>query len=224
MKQHKDIYMTLTDRALWARIASYPMPADAAGVSFEDQLRDAHGISLRTARTAIAEYRRFLYLSALKQGRTVPTKAVDEVWHLHLTHTRDYWERFVPQVLDGQPIHHSPGQPQGHIDDFRATEGRYVAEFGEDPPKGMWKTATRKGNVLTGVLAVAFGLCFVTASLNNDVPLPFTAFAVIWTAIAAWSLFAALTTSDDGSVQFSIDIWADGEGGDCGSCGGGCGD
>ena len=38
----------------------------------------------------------------------MPSDEVDQVWHLHLTHTRDYWQRFCPKVL-GRELHHEPG-------------------------------------------------------------------------------------------------------------------
>jgi hypothetical protein len=32
-----------------------------------------------------------------------PSEQVDQVWHLHLTYTRSYWDEFCPNVL-GQPF------------------------------------------------------------------------------------------------------------------------
>ncbi|MEL7184197.1 MAG: hypothetical protein AAGK57_11200, partial [Pseudomonadota bacterium] len=180
----------------------------------------------RTARAAIAEYRRFLYLSALKQGRTVPTKAVDEVWHLHLTHTKDYWETFVPNALGGAAIHHTPGSPDSHVSDFRATRARYEAEFDEDPPKGFWAIQTRRGALLSQGVMVAFGSLFLWIGLTNDAPWPWLAIVLLFLVLATTVFVRSAATSggDGNTFQFGIDIWADGEGGDCGDCGGGCGD
>jgi hypothetical protein len=208
------------NRHLWERIAAYPLPEDASGRTFAEQLMREHRIGAATAERGIEEYRRFLYLSALGEGRAVPSRAVDAVWHLHLTHTRDYWQRFVPEVLDGRAIHHEPGSPAGHADDFRDTIRRYEREFGEAPPKGIWKRAGRAG----GYLVIAFGTVFaglwVTAAVAAAQPL-IALPGLLFGGLAIW---AGLGQAAPGlGIGFSVDIWADGSGGDCGD-GGGCGD
>ena len=35
------------------------------------------------------------------------SEQVDAAWHLHLTYTRSYWDRFCKETL-GQPLHHDP--------------------------------------------------------------------------------------------------------------------
>ncbi len=216
--------MTLTDPALWARIESYTLPKDAAGISFLEQLRKMHGISHETAQTAIREYKRFLYLSALRMGRCVPTRAVDEVWHLHLTHTRDYWESFVPDVLGGRKIHHEPGAPDGHSRDFDATLHRYEAEFGEVPPKGIWKKRSLPKEVASMVFVTLFGVLWIGQSVLGGAPWYFTGMGLL---IFGWIIMGTLGPLLDRAgyeVSFGIDIWSDANGGDCGDCGGGCGD
>ncbi|MEM8823449.1 MAG: hypothetical protein AAGF30_07560 [Pseudomonadota bacterium] len=194
------------------------MPADAAGRSFAEQLRDEHNISQETAERGIAEYRRFLYLSALGEGRNVPSRAVDAVWHLHLTHTRDYWERFVPDVLGGTPIHHQPGSPEGHRADYARTIDRYEAEFGEAPPKGIWRQTRFLPLQVLGILALT--LIFGIAGLGSDAPI-FGAWPLL---IGGYMLWRTLSEAyPDARFAIEIDIWSDREGGDCGDCGG-CGD
>ncbi|SFJ90094.1 glycine-rich domain-containing protein [Jannaschia pohangensis] len=215
----------MQDPDLWHRIASHQFPDDSDGQSFVDQLRRDQGISRTTALRGIEEYRRFLYLAATGKGRTVPTRAVDAVWHLHLTHTRDYWEVFVPDVLGGDPVHHTPGKPRGHNADFERTLDRYREEFGEDPPKGIW-TRRRMGHDLIGVvMAGGFALFWTWSAVMTGAPILFAAFGL---TLAAFVLLAALapTLADKGiHIGFGVDIWSDSAGGDCGSDGGGsCGD
>ncbi|MEM9797548.1 MAG: hypothetical protein AAF919_13735 [Pseudomonadota bacterium] len=214
--------MPLTDPFLWARLDGYRLPSDSQGRSFEEQLRAAHGISATTAARAVTEYKRFLYLCATGHGRSVPTKAVDEVWHLHLSHSEDYWERFVPQILDGKAIHHSPGEPEGHAKDFKATVARYEAEFGETPPKGIWKGPAP--SMIAALLFALPGAAFAGLWLASA-PFPVSLFGLFFGA--AW-IFATLGPTVQATTGWhlgvSVDIWSDSEGGDCGSCGGGCGD
>jgi hypothetical protein len=199
------------------------MPADASGRSFVQQLSDEHRISAATAARGIEEYRRFLYLSALGEGRSVPSKAVDAVWHLHLTHTRDYWQRLVPEALEGRPVHHEPGSPAGHASDFRDTIRRYEREFGETPPKGIWKPRGESslGTAFTLLFLGVWGAIFIGGSWAIGLwPV-----GLIGAGFLALALRQVLAEAfPDATWMAQIDIWADGEGGDCGDCGGGCGD
>jgi hypothetical protein len=213
----------LRNRTLWDAIRAHPLPADAAGASFAEQLAREHKITGRTADRAIEEYRRFLYLSALGEGRSVPSRAVDAVWHLHLNHTRDYWGKLVPDVLGGRPIHHEPGSPDGHASDFRDTIRRYEREFGEAPPKGIWKArgGSPLGTAFTLLFLGVWGAIFIGGSLAIGLwPV-----GLIGAGFLALALRQVLAEAfPDATWTAQIDIWADGEGGDCGDCGGGCGD
>ncbi|MEM9797549.1 MAG: hypothetical protein AAF919_13740 [Pseudomonadota bacterium] len=129
--------MPLTDPNLWAHLQVYDFPADSGGVPFQEQLIRETGWSAARSRVAVREYRRFLYLAGLGTGRTVPSKIVDAVWHQHLGHTREYWERFCPDVLRAA-LHHKPGSPAGHGDDYARTLRRYAAEFDSRPTYDVW--------------------------------------------------------------------------------------
>lgn len=209
----------MRDRDLWARIAAHPMPDDASGRAFADQLRDAHKISQVTAARAIEEYRRFLYLSATGEGRSVPSKAVDAVWHLHLTHTRDYWDCFVAQVLGGRPIHHEPGSPSGHSADYARTIARYKAEFGEAPPKGIWRRSNPWSDWATTGTVAAFGTTFAWAIVSSGAPTILMAVLLLLVAVAFLQSLAPHL--ERAGWEVGVDIWSDCDGGDCG---GGCGD
>ncbi|SFJ90122.1 glycine-rich domain-containing protein [Jannaschia pohangensis] len=217
----------MRNQNLWSRIAAHPMPADSAGRSFLRQLCDDQRISEATARRGIEEYKRFLYLCATSDARCVPTRAIDAVWHLHLTHTRDYWNRLVPEVLGGKPVHHTPGETTGHSADFAATLRRYEAEFGEAPPKGIWKRQCRWQATATAIFCfviMAFLAFWAAPMIDDGLPLPFV---LVFSAVGLMVVgITAVTALQHWGVNlgFEIDIWSDSEGGDCGDCGGGCGD
>ena len=96
------------------------------------------------ARRVLTEYRRFIHLAATAGHEVTPSQVVDEAWHLHLTFSRDYWERLVP--LLPAPLHHEPaagepGDAQKYAAQYRRTLDDYRREFGEDPPADIWRVA-----------------------------------------------------------------------------------
>lgn len=93
--------------ALWQRLAAHDIGPAEASLSFaarlarENRWREAH------ADAVIHEYKRFCYLACTAGHEVTPSDAVDQVWHLHLTYSRDYWEVFCPEVLQAD-LHHGP--------------------------------------------------------------------------------------------------------------------
>lgn len=137
--------------ALWQRLAAYEIgPADAslsfaARLARENRWRQAH------AEAVIEEYKRFCYLAVTAGHEVTPSDAVDQVWHLHLTYSRDYWEVFCPEVL-GADLHHGPtagGQVERdrYYDQYAATLNSYEVAFDEPPPPDIWPDAARRFGV-----------------------------------------------------------------------------
>lgn len=96
----------------------------------------------------VEEYRRFCFLAATAGHPVTPSDAVDQAWHLHLTYTRDYWERFCPEVL-GRALHHGPtegGTAEGHrfFAQYAETMRSYERVFGRAPPCDIWPDARRR--------------------------------------------------------------------------------
>lgn len=132
---------------LWHALATYEVgPADAA-LSFAQRLARENGWSAAHAARVVEEYRRFLYLAVTAAHPVTPSDAVDQAWHLHLTYTRDYWERLCPTVL-GRPLHHGPtrgGREEGErfFEQYALTLRAYEAAFGSAPPD-IWPDARRR--------------------------------------------------------------------------------
>jgi len=127
---------------LWARISAYEI--DTAGVAFPFSAKLAKEQNWSTAFTARAtnEYKRFIYLCCKFPQGASPSPAVDEVWHLHLTYTVDYWQRFCKQTL-GQEIHHNPSaggttEREKYSTLYADTLNLYTQTFGEAPPRDIW--------------------------------------------------------------------------------------
>ena len=125
----------------WERIRRHLGTSGPHALDLVAVLVRKFGWSRDHAEGAVEEYRRFCFLAATGAAGVSPSAEVDEVWHLHLQHTRDYWERFCPQVLR-MSLHHEPGGRSRERDRvFRAqyaeTLARYQQVFGP-PPEAFW--------------------------------------------------------------------------------------
>jgi len=91
----------------------------------------------------IEEYRRFCYLAGRAGHPVVPSDAVDQVWHLHLGYSRQYWQEFCARVL-GFDLHRAPTRADAVDEDrqsYDATLAAYERISGERPPEDIWPAA-----------------------------------------------------------------------------------
>lgn len=99
-------------------------------------------------RRAELGYRQFVFLRGLYAGqddiRLVPHVDVDEVWHSHLLHTRDY-AAMCEHVL-GHFMHHTPspgGKPtEQDRQDYVATRALLRRHFGAEHDPAQWLAHT----------------------------------------------------------------------------------
>lgn len=133
-------------QALWQRLQAHRFEDAALGLDLTRRLAREQGWSLADARAAVEEYRRFCLLACLSGTPVTPSEAVDQVWHLHLTYSRDYWERWCGQALQ-RPLHHDPtpgGADAGrtYVRQYADTLALYELCFG--PPPSRWWPATHE--------------------------------------------------------------------------------
>lgn len=152
--------MQATSTALWRRIAAHTIGPDDASLSFAARLSRENRWSLTHAERVIGEYKRFCYLAMTAGHQVTPPDAVDQTWHLHLTYTRDYWERFCPEVLQAD-LHHGPtkggtAERTRFYHQYAATLAAYEAAFGLAPPTDIWPAAHRRFAVDPGGVRVNF--------------------------------------------------------------------
>jgi uncharacterized protein (TIGR04222 family) len=138
--------------ARWQRLASWASDDARLQRRLRRQLRERTGWSAAEADAAILEYLRFCAIAAERGGRVTPSPAIDEVWHLHLTYTRDYWLDFCPHRL-GFALHHQPafgdaGEAQRLRDDYAETLHAYAGRFGM-PPTRWWPPRWQRGDRAT---------------------------------------------------------------------------
>lgn len=134
--------------ALWDRIARHDFEPDHP-LNFTRRLARDKDWTLAYARGAILEYRRFCFLTCAGAGPMTPPEEIDEVWHQHLTYSRDYWEVWCKTAL-GAPLHHDPtlGGPaqQSHFRTrYAVTLQTYERFFGPPPPLYWPATHVRFG-------------------------------------------------------------------------------
>ena len=127
--------------ATWARIRAHRFDDPDAALDFCARLAREQGWTRVQADAAIEEYRRFCLLATVEPQPMTPSDAVDQVWHLHLQYTRDYWNVFCPDVL-GCALHHGPTrggaiEATRYVDQYADTLAAYQRRFGA-PPEAWW--------------------------------------------------------------------------------------
>ena len=133
---------------IWVGLSRYSIGSDDAAFGFADRLARENGWSRAAADRVIGEYKRFCFLAATQGHEVTPSDAVDQAWHLHLAYTRDYWERFCPEIL-GRPLHHGPtagGPAEQHryFENYAETLKSYEEVFGETAPIDLWPKAAKR--------------------------------------------------------------------------------
>lgn len=135
------------DHPVWQRLAAHVIgPADAEQ-SFAQRLAKENGWDAGRAERVIEEYRRFCFLAVTAGHPVTPSEAVDQVWHLHLAYTRDYWQEFCPNVL-GRELHHGPTQGGAaerdkHYEHYALTLKSYEEQLGP-APEDIWPASYKR--------------------------------------------------------------------------------
>lgn len=134
------------DHPIWSALSHYIIGPQDAALSFAERLARENGWSRTEAERVIEEYKRFCFLAATVDHPVTPSDQVDQAWHLHLTYSRDYWERFCPVL--GRQLHHGPtagGADEQHryFTQYAETLRSYERVFGS-PPADLWPDAARR--------------------------------------------------------------------------------
>jgi uncharacterized protein (TIGR04222 family) len=134
--------MNTNELAVWQRLESYVFDKPEHSFPFSAKLRRETGWSASFASQAIEEYRRFTFLFATSGHPVSPSDSVDQVWHMHLMYTEEYWKVFCAEALQ-KPLHHSPSiggasESAKFEDWYEKTLDSYRKAFGEEPPVEYW--------------------------------------------------------------------------------------
>jgi uncharacterized protein (TIGR04222 family) len=122
-----------------------PLEADDLR-SLRSRLARDNAWTLAYAARVMAEYERFLLLAARVSHRVVPSDAVDQAWHQHVLHTKEY--RVFCERVFGRPLDHAPSRGRsddaGHHIDYERTLASYTDQYGEPPPKDIWPSCQQR--------------------------------------------------------------------------------
>ncbi|WP_160710940.1 glycine-rich domain-containing protein [Chitinophaga solisilvae] len=133
---------THTADRLWELIDHFCIDDPDAAFPFSRKLARENNWSRDFTGSAIAEYKRFIYLCCISPTGASPSYIIDQVWHLHLQYTVNYWEEFCGKIL-GRSIHHhpsrgGPSETEKHGHWRNSTLLLYEKTFGESPPQAIW--------------------------------------------------------------------------------------
>lgn len=152
--------------ALYDRIRSFPLDEPDSELKFSRRLARENGWSQDYADRVVLEYRKFAFLAVAAGHPVTPSDAVDQAWHLHLTHTRSYWDRFCKEAL-GRPLHHEPTrggtkERAKFAAQYDQTLKTYQELLGHAAPSDIWPEAR-----------IRFGddLCFTRVNVRRRVVL-----------------------------------------------------
>src|SRR6476469_2686287 len=134
--------MTSQQIELYQRIQAFSLDQPNAQLSFNKRLAKDNRWLLDYTKRVVEEYKKFTFLAVAAVHPVAPSDPVDQVWHLHLSYTRPYWQEFCPNVLQA-PLHHSPSlgglsEQLKFKDWYCQTLESYGQLFGQMPPNDIW--------------------------------------------------------------------------------------
>ena len=77
---------------LYQRLQDFELDDPTHEFGFTHHLMKNQGWTLIYAQRAIAEYKKFAFLTVVANHQVVPSDQVDQVWHSHVLLTQSYWE------------------------------------------------------------------------------------------------------------------------------------
>ena len=133
-------------QSLYDRILDFTFEVGDEELTFSQRLARENGWTDDYTDRAIDEYKRFVFLAMVAGHPVTPSDQVDQVWHLHLTYTRSYWDQLCQKVLN-KSLHHGPtkgGSEEAKKFDqwYLNTLESYQRFFGHAPPSDVWPDAS----------------------------------------------------------------------------------
>ncbi|MCA2553319.1 MAG: TIGR04222 domain-containing membrane protein [Microcystis sp. M04BS1] len=134
--------MNFQQTELYKRIQAFALDRPDSQLSFSQRLARDNDWSLGYTQRVIEEYKKFIFLAVAAGHPVTPSDQIDQVWHLHLTYTRLYWQEFCPKILQ-TTLHHEPTRG-GSSEQLKfgswysKTLESYEQFFGHIPPIDIW--------------------------------------------------------------------------------------
>lgn len=233
---------TEKEMMLWKSIQQFRLDDPKAILPFSRKLALKQNWDYDYTLQAIEEYKKFIFLCCISPHGAAPSKIIDEVWHLHLIYTQNYWEEFCDKTLQRKLHHHpstgGPEQKEKHINWEKDTLHNYRSIFLTAPPPEFWiddqSTFLQKSNRFRSTLQKALKyfallpfLLIISCNGKSLSDLFFLPIGIIIAIRAAYK-YDTRNYNDKKQGQDSGNS-SNGSGSSCGSscgssgCGGGCG-
>lgn len=140
----------LSQQELWERIQKFQLDDPASAYPFSKKLAQQNNWTLSFTNRAIEEYKKFIFLCCVSPAGASPSEIIDEVWHLHLTYTDNYWNQFCKKTLL-KDIHHHPSkggkdEKEKHVNWYSNTLSLYRQQFNTSPPADIWPANNQPEN------------------------------------------------------------------------------
>ncbi len=131
---------------LWEKLQAYNLDDPHSDLLFSQRLANENVWPNEFGKRVIEEYKKFVFLAMHAGHPVTPSDEVDQVWHLHMIYTYEYWTNFCQNVL-GRRLHHGPTkggkQENEKYDDwYTKTKESYKRFFLEEPPEDIWPTSS----------------------------------------------------------------------------------
>ncbi|MBD1924828.1 hypothetical protein H6F74_00805 [Trichocoleus sp. FACHB-90] len=134
--------MNAQQTKLYQSIQEFSLDDADAAFPFSQRLARENGWTVEYTQQVIDEYKKFIFLAVIAEHPVTPSDQVDQVWHLHLTYTRSYWDEFCAKILQ-KPLHHNPtrggsSEQENFYRFYNETLISYEKFFGQRPPSDIW--------------------------------------------------------------------------------------
>lgn len=127
---------------VYRQVKQFSLDDPDAILPFSKKLAKENGWTAQYTQRVIDEYKKFMVLAVVAAHPVTPSEQVDQVWHLHLTYTHSYWDKFCAETLQ-KSLHHCP--TLGGIREYEKfyqwyskTLISYEKFFNQPPPPDIW--------------------------------------------------------------------------------------
>ena len=190
--------MTKTYRQdpLWLKLEAMELDDPQAKVPLSARLAAETILDLSIIQTAIAEYKKYLYLAVTYQIPLVMPTVAERVWITHITYTRHYWDYMCNEVL-GFDLHYRSPAELAEVDgrtDYRGQiYAAYAKTFGSESPAIIDAPIpeSRSGQWVAGVRFLSFFFLFWALLFVTNGAVIAVAFATVGIGFGAFLLIGS---------------------------------
>ena len=125
---------------LWEEVLKFELDNPNDEYGFLTRLAFENKWTIHFAKTAVLEYKKFMYLAAVANEMVSPSEIVDIVWHQHLIFTVSYSDfcSLLSKRIEHIPSTHNRSEAEKFYKAKEKTRELYEQNFGKQPQE-IWK-------------------------------------------------------------------------------------